>query len=389
VTAIEPPIVGNPNFTVGVSNSLGGADAVLVIDSHDPGTGAAPASASFNRSAIHLSGSGAGQGFGSVSLQIPNTASIVGLTFYGRWYVVDSNAASGVAASPAFKFTIFNQNTGGTLAIDDPSIFIRQQYLDFLNREPEPGPDGVYGTSDDPMNFYLNILNGCAASDAECIRYARGALSGNFFRSPEFQRKGSYVANLTNITIGQRARTAAELDDATKVERPHYSEFIADLASISTANDDAALTDALKDQLAVAWLQRTEIQQKFPSSLTNQEFVQKLESTAGVSLANESTLIANLNSGSQSRAQVLRAVAESAEVSNKFYKPNFVMMEYFGYLRRDPEDCHNAANWAGADPNQCGYIFHNNRFNLSADADFIENIIVRGFIESPEYRARF
>src|SRR3989440_313298 len=388
VVAIEPPVVANPNFTVGVWNALGGADAVLVIDNRDPGVGAAPASASFNRSVIRLSGSGAGQGFGSVSIQIANSASLVGQTFYGRWYVSDPNAAGGVAVSPAFRFTIFNESISGAVAIDDPSIFIHQQYLDFLNRQPEPGPDGVYGTTDDPVNFYLNILNGCG-SDFECTKYTRGALSAIFFRSPEFQRKGSYVANLTNITIGQREKTATELSDPTKVDRPHYSEFISALASISTANDDTATTETLKDQLANAWLQRSEIQQKLPSSLTNQQFVQTLESTAGVTLANENTLIANLNNGSQTRPQVLRAVAESVDVSSKFYKPNFVMMEYFGYLRRDPEDCHNPANWSGGDANQCGYIFHNNRFNLSANADLIENIIVRGFIESAEYRARF
>jgi hypothetical protein len=83
-------------------------------------------------------------------------------------------------------------------------------------------------------------------------------------------------------------------------------------------------------------------------------------------------------------AQLLRAVAEISEVTNKFYKSNFVTMEYLGYLRRDPEDCHGST-----DPENCGYIFHNNRFNLSSDADLIENIIVRGFIESPEYRHRF
>jgi len=60
-------------------------------------------------------------------------------------------------------------------------------------------------------------------------------------------------------------------------------------------------------------------------------------------------------------------------------------MEYFGYLRRDPEDCH-----ASMDPSNCGYIFHNSRFNTpGANPDMIENIIVRGFIESPEYRGRF
>jgi len=92
VTAVQPPLVGNPGFSVGVSRGLGGAQAVLVIDSRDPGTTVPPASASFHRSTITLSGSGAGQGFGSVSLPIPDSAAIVGLSFYGRWYISDQNA---------------------------------------------------------------------------------------------------------------------------------------------------------------------------------------------------------------------------------------------------------------------------------------------------------
>ena len=275
--------------------------------------------------------------------------------------------------------------TNTPITIADYDFFVQQNYIDFLKRFPEAGPDGVYGTSDDPLLFYTNILNGCNPADIECVKYSRGSVSANFFRSPEFQRKGSYVANLYNITVGQRAKTAAELSDATKIERPHYGEFIADLGSISTPNDDPTLTNTLKDQLAAAFLQRAEIQPILPNSMNNQQFVQKLESIAGVTLANESTLI----NSSMTHPQLLRAVAESNEVANKFYKQDFVEMEYFGYLRRDPEDCHNQANWSGGDPNNCGFIFHNNRFNLSSNADLIENIIVRGFIESPEYINRF
>ena len=91
-----------------------------------------------------------------------------------------------------------------------------------------------------------------------------------------------------------------------------------------------------KSQLAAAWLGRPEVQAILPNSLTNQQFVQKLESTAGVTLANESTLIANLNNGSQTRAQVLRAVAESNEVTTKFELQNFVTMQYIAHLRREP-----------------------------------------------------
>jgi hypothetical protein len=95
-------------------------------------------------------------------------------------------------------------------------------------------------------------------------------------------------------------------------------------------------------------------------------------------------LVNDLNSGARTRAQVLRAITESPEVNARFYKAAFVTMEYFAYLRRDPEDCHGRP-----DPAQCGYIFHNQRFQLAADPDFLENTIVRGFIESPEYRQRF
>jgi hypothetical protein len=286
------------------------------------------------------------------------------------------------------KPTRFRPGTTTPITIADYDFFIQQQYIDFLKRFPEAGPDGVYGTADDPMRFYLNILNGCNPADIECVKYTRGAVSANFFRSPEFQRKGAYVVNLTNITIGQRPHTAAEINDPTKIERPHYTEFVTDLASVSTPNDDPALTEQKKDALAAAWLQRTEIQAKF-GSLTNTQFVQTLESTAGVTFPSEAQWISDLNTNAKTRAQVLRLAAESNEVANKFYKPNFVTMEYFGYLRRDPEDCHNQANWGAGDPNNCGFIFHNNRFNLSPDPDFIENTIVRGFIESPEYINRF
>lgn len=257
-----------------------------------------------------------------------------------------------------------------TNPIDNSRFFFWQQYVDFLNRDPDNGG----------LLFYVNILNGCGA-DAECINATRAALSANFFRSPEFGGRGGYVANLFNIVIGQRPKTPAELSDPTKVERPHYAEFTNDLAFLSGTD---AQVDVKKTQLADAWLVRPEVQAILPNRLTNQQFVQKLESTAGVTLANESTLIANLNNGSQTRGQVLRAVAESSEVVNKFQLQNFVMMQYIGHLRREPEDCHGSP-----DPANCGYIFHYNRFGSGGDPHAIENLITRGFIESPEYRHRF
>ena len=259
---------------------------------------------------------------------------------------------------------------GNTNPIDNQRFFFWQQYADFLSREPDNGG----------LLFYVNIVAGCG-SDVECIKATRGALSANFFRSPEFGGRGGYVANLFNIVIGQRPKTVAELSDPTKVERPHFQEFITDLQFLSGTDTEV---DPKKTQLAGIWLGRAEVQAILPNSLTNQQFVQKLESTAGVTLANEGTLITNLNNGSQTRAQVLRAVAESSEIVNKFKLQNFVTMQYIGHLRREPENCHGSP-----DPANCGYIFHYNRFAPGGDADQTENLITRGFIESPEYRRRF
>ncbi|MFL6230154.1 MAG: hypothetical protein ACJ741_15385 [Pyrinomonadaceae bacterium] len=288
------------------------------------------------------------------------------------------------AVAQGTTVTVVNAATGATVLagtfgaianapnpLDDSNFFVRQQYVDFLARGPE----------DAGMQFYLNILSGCEPNDDNCNKYTRGALSANFFRSPEFQRKGSFVMFLYMVTIGHRPATVSELNNPVRIDRPHYNEFMADLQAISDPDDRA--TDALKDALVAAWLQRPEIQARY-GSLPNVAFLQRLVENAGVVLPNMVELITALNNGTMTRAQVLRAVVESPQVSARLYKQAFVTMEYFGYLRRDPEPC-----WDSPDPAGCGYIFHNSRFQLSADPDFLENTIVRGFMESQEYRGRF
>lgn len=108
--AIEPPIIGNPSFTVAVSNALGATNGVLVIDDNDPGnTSNIPSSGSFNRTIVQMNGTGEGNGYVSVSIPIANDPSLIGRTFFGRWYVTDAGAGNGVAVSQAFRFTIFGE----------------------------------------------------------------------------------------------------------------------------------------------------------------------------------------------------------------------------------------------------------------------------------------
>jgi cytochrome c peroxidase len=113
VVAVEPPLLGNPRFTVGVYDTLGGAPATLVVDRNDPGAGPSiPDAGSFARVVVSTSGTGA-NGFASATLAIPNESALRGATLFGRWYVEDPAAAGGVAVTPAFRFTIFGPFTAG------------------------------------------------------------------------------------------------------------------------------------------------------------------------------------------------------------------------------------------------------------------------------------
>ena len=113
VVALEPSIAGNSRFTVGVYGALGGADAVLVIDSSEPPAEAIPAAGSFARLSTTLQGSGSDDGFGSATLTIPDDPDLYGDTFYGRWYVEDPSAPNGVASSAPFQLTVLGANGAG------------------------------------------------------------------------------------------------------------------------------------------------------------------------------------------------------------------------------------------------------------------------------------
>jgi hypothetical protein len=104
--------------------------------------------------------------------------------------------------------------------------------------------------------------------------------------------------------------------------------------------------------------------------LANGPFVDQLVATAGVTLPNKQSLIDSLNAGTMTRAQVFRAIMESTQVYQKFYNQSFVVMQYFGYLRRDPDALY--VDWIAV-LDQTGDPRH----------------MINGFMNSIEYRNRF
>lgn len=265
--------------------------------------------------------------------------------------------------------TVVNNTTGATLVagvfgaiapaanpLEDGNFFVRQQYLDFLNRAPEQGGlDAWLGVLDKCPN------NGYGSSHPDCDRVQ---ISSGFYRSPEFSGRGYFVYRLYDAALGRM---------------PRYAEFMPDMARIGTPQTVAEL-EASKDAFVAEIMARPEFKSLY-NGLTGaanaEAFVAKLERTANVTLANRAQLIAEMSNGTKTAAQTLRAFIESQEVQTRFFYRGFVAMQYFGYLRRDPEQAGFDA-WVN--------VLTNGAPNVQT-GDY--RTLIFGFLHSFEYRNRF
>ncbi len=262
-------------------------------------------------------------------------------------------------AGPAVAELRIQENDTSTPApnpIDDPQFFIRQQYLDFLGREP------------DSVGFanWLATLTGCPNGgfgefdNPDCDRVH---VSAGFVQSHEFQGRGYWILRFGYV--GLNRSIGAVRSSLT------YAQFIRALAQVGGANSPAQ-EEAAKVAFTNAFVQRPDFLALFPATMTAAEYVNALEHNAQVTLSNKQVLIDALNAATMTRAGVLRNVVESQVVFDKYIFPAFVTMEYFGYLRRDP-DLIGYPNWVNT---------------LTADPTNYRHMIF-GFIYSTEYRQRF
>ncbi|MDQ2974166.1 MAG: hypothetical protein M3R69_01995 [Acidobacteriota bacterium] len=225
-------------------------------------------------------------------------------------------------------------------SIADP-VFVRQQYLDLLGREPDPK-----GFED-----WLKPLVACGPGpDPKCDRVH---LAYSILNSDEFRRSSYFVYRLYDAGLGRL---------------PRYDEFKADrqtIRSLENGNDPAA-----RDAFIKQWVERPEFKAVY-GGLSNGAYVDKLLATAGVTMPNRDELIADLENGRKNRTDVLRLVMESPEVSQKFFSRAFVAMQFFGFLHRDPK------------PSE----YEQRLKTLEITGDYRQ--LIFDFIFSTEYRRRF
>jgi hypothetical protein len=252
----------------------------------------------------------------------------------------------------------------------DVDFFVRQHYADFLGREADAAG----------LAHWKDEITQCEtrpeAERQPCREVRRVNVSAAFFLSIEFQQTGYFVYLLHRAAFATGERLA-------------LSRFIADTGEVR--NGVVVGTDgweqrlaANKQAFALAFVQRPEFTAAYPSSMTPAQFVDALNANAGGSLSQSErdARVAELtaNNTAAGRAAVLLKLTDDADFRQREFNKAFVLMQYFGYLRRAPN--------AAPDSNFDGYNFWLSKLN-QFDGNFVEAEMVKAFILSTEYQQRF
>lgn len=235
--------------------------------------------------------------------------------------------------------------------IDTTEFFVRQEYLDLLGREPD----------ESGFNYWSDQINQCVA-DQGCIAERRRDVAAAFFIAQEFQLTGSYIQGMYKGALGRS---------------PVYSEYSADRQEVVGGLN----LENQKQSFADNFVQRPEFVEKYRDTVSAESFVdaliQTVQESSHVDLSNQRTsLLAKYSTGgtlNQSRSLVVRELTDNSTFRSAEYNAAFVLSEYFGYLRRNPEPG--------------GYAFWLNVLDHGDPGNY--RGMVCGFINSAEYQRRF
>jgi hypothetical protein len=264
------------------------------------------------------------------------------------------------------------------VTIDDPDFFVFQHYVDFLGRVPD-APGLAHWTRE--ITMCSDPANRRPGETVEsCVDRKRENTSAAFFLSAEFQNTGYFVYRLYKGTLGRM---------------PRYDEFIPEMRQVARGIvvDNRLSPDVINSNrmnYAMQFVNRADFKAIY-DGLSNEQFVDRLFSTTGITPTSDerTTLIDGLNSGAETRGSVVFKVIDGSQFLpngqmafqtrygkafyDKEFNAAFVLMEYFGYLRRDPDQA-GYDHWLG---------------KLNRYGNFVDAQMVRAFIVSPEYRLRF
>jgi hypothetical protein len=289
-----------------------------------------------------------------------------------------------------FPMNVQNQDMGDVFAtkgnpIGASDFFVAQHYLDFLGR-PADAPG---------LAFWTNNIESCGLN-IQCREIKRIDTSAAFFLSIEFQETGFLVYRAYQVAFGNAfdpTIATAGSPQGYPVPVIRRTEFMADTPIISqgvqvNVGNWQQQLEINKQAFMLDFVGRQRFTNAFPSTLTADAFVSLLDQNAGgvLTAAEKTALVDVFGGGAASsgdaakRAQVVRSVAENAALAAKEKNRAFVLMQYYGYLRRDPN--------TGPNTDYVGYKFWLDKLNtFGGDPRRAE--MVKAFLDSSEYRSRF
>jgi uncharacterized repeat protein (TIGR01451 family) len=289
-----------------------------------------------------------------------------------------SDPSGALLGSPATALVEIRDNdtTPTTLnPLDDSTFFVRQHYNDFLSRAGE----------EEGVRFWTNTIEECGA-DEQCREVRRINVSAAFFLSIEFQETGYLAYRTYKTAYGDT--TSPNVDISVPAIR--LREFLSDAQAIGQGvqvgvGDWEGRLEANKNAYVREFVTRPRFLAALPATLTPAEFVDALNRNAGGVLSPEERgqLIAEVAAASdpvQGRASALRKVAEDADLRQREKTRAFVLMQYYGYMRRNPDD--------PQDRDFSGWAFWLKKLD-EFEGNFVQAEMVKAFIVSIEYRNRF
>ncbi len=270
--------------------------------------------------------------------------------------------------------TILDNDTSHLIPnpIDNARFYVNQNYVDFLNRAPDQAG----------LDFWINQITQCG-NNITCLELRRINVAAAFFLSIEFQETGYFVyrtykaafGNLTGAPVPLRLREF--LPDTQRIGRG---------VVVGQAGWEQVL-ETNKQAFVTAFVSRPRFASALPTTLTPAQFVDALYANAGVTptAAERTAAINEFGSAAtttdlSARASVLRRVVENPRLAQQEFNRAFVLMQYFGYLRRNPDEA--------PDLNFDGFNFWLNKLN-QFNGNFVQAEMVKAFINSVEFRRRF
>ncbi|HEX8351335.1 MAG TPA: Calx-beta domain-containing protein [Pyrinomonadaceae bacterium] len=300
----------------------------------------------------------------TVALNYPSNGHALGARHIARVNVNDNDAAAG--ANP----------------VDSTDFFVRQHYADFLSRAPDAGG----------FQFWTGEIEQCG-SDLQCREVKRNNVSAAFFLSIEFQETGFFVHRLYKALYPDSDSRPGGFP--LYRELWHDTQLLANRIVTEQGTLDQGQLEANKTGYLNLLISRPEFRLRYPDAMTqdpstrmtSEQFVDAINANAGGAWSQaerdrEVNELRNNGGGPEARVFTVRRLLEDEDFKRAEFNRAFVLMEYFGYLRRFPTDPPEP------DLNFEGYYFWLGKLT-AFNGNYIQAEMVKAFINSTEYRARF